>query len=101
MWNLSVIDGPVPAYEFLGMSPESTDEDGVTIPSQPMFGAPLPAYNLNIAAQIYTSELEPYRIEPALPKRVFAGASQDTVFLTFADEAEAIAALGAYWTEPN
>jgi hypothetical protein len=91
MWNLSVIDGPVPAYEFLGL-----DEEG-----QPMFGDPLPAYNLNIAAQIYTSELEPYRIEPALPKRVFAGATEDTVFLTFADEAEAIAALSAYWTEPN
>jgi hypothetical protein len=91
MWNLSVIDGPVPAYEFLGL-----DEEG-----QPMFGDPLPAYNLNIAAQIYTSELEPYRIEPALPKRVFAGASQDTVYLQFQNEAEAIQALPQYWTEPN
>jgi hypothetical protein len=89
VWNKSLLDGPIPAFTFLGL-----DEEG-----QPMFGAQLPAYNLNIAAQIYTSDLEPYRIEPALPKRVFAGAAQDTVFLTFADEAEAIAALGAYWTE--
>jgi hypothetical protein len=34
-------------------------------------------------------------------QRVFAGDPDETVFLTFADEAEAIEALGAFWVEPN
>jgi hypothetical protein len=101
VWNKSLLDGPIPSFQFLGMSEETTDEDGNTVPSQPIFGDQLPAYNLNIAAQIYTDALEPYRIQPAVPKRVFAGAIEDTVFLTFADEAEAIEALGDYWTEPD
>lgn len=90
-WNLSVIDGPILTYEFLGM-----DEDG-----NPQFGDQLPAYNLNIAPQVMRPDLEQFRIEPEIPKRVFAGDPQDTAFLTFTDEAEAIAALAAYWTEPN
>ena len=85
-WRADVIDGPILTYQFLGL-----DEDG-----NPQFGEQLPAYNLNIAPSIYTPALEAYRIEPQIPKRVFAGAQ--TVFLTFADEAEAIAALGEYWT---
>jgi hypothetical protein len=38
-------------------------------------------------------------VTPTLPRRVFAGA--ETVFLRFADEAEARSALGAYWMEPT
>ena len=97
MWDASIIDGPILTFQFLGMSPETTDEDGNTIPSQPIFGAQTSAYNLNIAPHIMTDELEAYRIEPQIPKRVFSGAQ--TVFLTFESEAEAIAALGDYWTE--
>ena len=87
MWDTSRIDGPIPTFQFLGL-----DEDG-----NPQFGAQTSAYNLNIAPHIMTDELEAYRIEPQIPKRVFAGAQ--TVFLTFESEAEAIAALGDYWTE--
>jgi hypothetical protein len=88
-WDASRIDGPIPTYQFLGL-----DEDG-----NPQFGAQTSAYNLNIAPSIYTPDLEPYRIEPTQPKRVFAGAPDDTVFLTFTDEAEARAVLAAYWVE--
>ena len=86
-WRTDVIDGPIPTFQFLGL-----DEEG-----NPQFGAQTSAYNLNIAPHIMTDELEAYRIEPQIPKRVFAGAQ--TVFLTFESEAEAIAALGDYWTE--
>ena len=85
-WRADVIDGPIKTYQFLGL-----DEDG-----KPQFGAQTSAYNLNIAPQVMRPDLEQFRIEPQIPKRVFAGAQ--TVFLTFADEAEAIAALGEYWT---
>jgi len=92
-WNASLIDGPIPAYQFLGL-----DENGL-----PQFGAQLPIYNLNIAAEIYTDALAPYVVEPEHPKRVFAGDDpQDrtlTVCLQFADEAEARTYLAAYWTE--
>lgn len=88
-FRTDVIDGPILTFQFLGL-----DEDG-----NPIFGDQLPAYNLNIAPQVMRPDLEQFRIEPQIPKRVFAGAQ--TVFLTFADEAEAIAALSAYWTEPN
>jgi len=91
-WDQSLCDGPIPAYQFLGL-----DENG-----QPQFGAQLPVYNINIAAEIYTDALAAYVVEPEHPKRVFAGDDpQDrtlTVCLTFADEAEAIAALPDYWT---
>jgi hypothetical protein len=91
MWNASLIDGPIPSFQYLG-----ADAEG-----QPIFGAQTSAYNLNVAASIYTDDLAPFRIEPTKPKRVFAGAIEDTIFLTFESEAEAIQALGAYWTEPN
>ena len=87
-WDTSRIDGPIPSFTFLGL-----DEQG-----QPIFGDPLPAYNLNIAPSVMTPALEPFRIEPQSPKRVFAGDPQDTVFLTFASEAEAREHLAEYWT---
>lgn len=90
-WRADVIDGPIPSLEFLGL-----DEEGL-----PIFGDILPAYNINIASHIYTESLEPFRIEPVMPKRVFAGDPADTVFLTFTDEAEARGALGEYWSDPN
>jgi hypothetical protein len=88
-WRADIIDGPIPAYQFLGL-----DEDG-----NPQFGAQTSAYNLNIAPGIYTETLEQFRIEPTQPKRVFAGEPDDTVFLTFESEAEARAALAAYWVD--
>lgn len=85
-WRTDVIDGPIPTYQFLGLDANGT----------PQFGEQLPAYNLNIAPQIMRADLEAFRIEPTHPKRVFAGA--ETLYLTFASEAAAIAALGDYWT---
>jgi hypothetical protein len=93
MWNAALIDGPIPSYQFLGLDPEG----------QPIFGDPLPVYNINIAAQIMTPALEAFVIEPAHPKRVFAGDNPDdrtlTVCLTFADEAEAQENLAEWWSE--
>ena len=87
-WRADVIDGPIPSYTFLGL-----DENGA-----PIFGAQTSAYNLNIAPSVMTPALEPFRIEPQSPKRVFAGDPQDTVFLTFESEAEAREHLAEYWT---
>lgn len=73
MWNSSVIDGPVQI-------------DGVA------------GFHLNVAPEV-AEGLEAYEAFPRNPRRVFAGA--ETVFLRFADEAEARAALAAYWIEPG
>jgi hypothetical protein len=68
-----------------------------------MFGDPLPVYNINISAQIMTPALEPFVVQPAYPKRVFAGDDPSnrtlTVCLTFADEAMAQENLAEWWSE--
>jgi hypothetical protein len=92
MWNAALIDGPIPSFAFLGLDPEG----------QPIFGDPLPVYNINISAQIMTPALEPFVVEPQNPKRVFAGDDPqnraNTVCLSFADEAEARENLAEWWT---
>ena len=92
-WNPALIDGPIPAFAFLGLDPEG----------QPQFGEQLPVYNINIAAQIMAPELEPFVVEPAMPKRVFAGDDPqnriNTVCLSFADEDDARANLAEWWSE--
>ena len=87
MWNQSLIDGPISIAIF-----GDPDEEGV----RPVTGY-VEGYHLNVSPQVYTDELEPYRATPRNPRRVFAGA--ETIYLKFADEAEARLVLGAYWTE--
>jgi len=72
-WNPSLIDGPVHVLDVTG-------------------------YHLNVAPEI-AAGLDAWRIEPTSHERVFAGA--ETVFLKFADEAEARSALGGYWIDPE
>ena len=91
MWNQSLIDGPVPIAIF---GDEITDDEGNTL--RPIEGY-VEGYHLNVSPSVYTDALEPYRATPRNPRRVFAGA--ETIYLRFADEAEARAMLGAYWTE--
>ena len=58
-------------------------------------------YSLNVAPEVMTEALEAYRVEPATPSRLFAGddgTGSQTVFLSFANEAEALEALAFYWT---
>jgi len=93
MWNQSLLDGPVPIAIF---GDEITDDEGNT--HRPVTGY-VEGYHLNIAPQVYTDDLAPYVMTPTQPRRVFAGA--ETVFLKFADEAEAIEVLSAYWTDPE
>jgi hypothetical protein len=93
MWNQSLLDGPVPIAIY---GEPMTDDEGHTY--RPVIGY-VDGYHLNIAPQVYTDALEPYRATPRNPRRVFAGA--ETVFLRFEDEAEARSMLGAYWTEPE
>jgi hypothetical protein len=91
MFNASLIDGPVPIAIY--GEPYTTDEGNE---ARDVIGY-VDGYHLNVAPQVYTEALEPYRATPRNPRRVFAGA--ETVFLRFEDEAEARAMLGAYWTE--
>jgi len=74
MWNPSLLDGPVTI-------------DGA------------PGYHLNVAPQVFTDALSAFRVFPNSPERQFAGA--ETVFLAFADEAQARDHLPAYWIEPT
>ncbi len=89
MWHASIIDGPVPIPIL-----SEPDAEGM----QTLLGY-VDGYHLNVAPSVYTPELEPYRATPRNPRRVFAGA--ETVFLRFADEAEARSLLGAYWVEES
>ena len=77
-WDTSLVDGPILSYQ------SST-------------------YNVNVAPQAMTPELEPFVVEPVYPKRVFAGDDPAnrtmTVCLLFADEEEARAHLASYWIE--
>jgi hypothetical protein len=91
-WNASIIDAPVPIAIY---GDPITDDEGNTY--RPVMGY-VPGYHVNIAPQAYTAEMEPYAVTPTLPRRVFAGA--ETVFLRFADEAEARLVLAQYWMEP-
>jgi hypothetical protein len=91
MWNQSLIDAPIPIPIY---GDEITDDEGHTY--RPIEGYE-PGYHVNVAPSVYTAEMEPYVVTPSLPRRVFAGA--ETMFLRFADEAEAKALLGAYWVE--
>ena len=70
--------------------PATYDEAGNQITP----ATPLPGYHVN--AIELTSELEPYLIEPATPRRVFAG--QKTYCLQFSDRAEWLA-LGLETTD--
>lgn len=89
MWNPSQIDGPFAI-------PATFDEDGTPLTYRP-------GYHLNIDPALMGEELEPYQVpppKPRTPSRVFAG--QETIFLHFADEAEALSsALGAHWLEDD
>ena len=93
MFNVSLIDGPVPIAIY---GDPITDDEGNTY--SPVTGY-VEGYHLNIAPQVYTDDLAPYLMTPTQPRRVFAGA--ETVFLRFEDEAEAQAMLADYWTEPQ
>ena len=93
MFNASLIDAPVPIAIY---GDPITDDEGHTY--RPVIGY-VDGYHVNVAPQVYTAEMEPYAVTPTVPRRVFAGA--ETVFLKFADEAEARSALGAYWMEPT
>jgi hypothetical protein len=92
-WISFFIDGPIPIVIY---GEPYADVDGYKV--RDVVGY-VPGYHVNIAHQVFTPELEPYAMTPSLPRRVFAGA--ETVFLKFADEAEARSALGAYWMEPT
>jgi hypothetical protein len=85
------IDGPVPA-PILG----PPNEEGV----REVLGE-APGYRLNITPALMAPALDAFRVTPAAPMRTWAGDEppwEQTVFLLFADEAEArTSALGAFW----
>lgn len=90
---LSPIDGPILAPIW-----GEPDEDG----ARPVIGFE-PGYRLNIPPELMAAELEPLRVTPPTPLRVFAGDASPwpkTVFLLFADEAAARASpLAACWVD--
>jgi len=54
-------------------------------------------YHINLPNYLLTEELGQFQVFPETPNVVFAG--QETVFLSFENEAQAIAALPQYWIE--
>jgi hypothetical protein len=74
-WNASLVDGPIAVEDDVG-------------------------YHLNLAAERMTAALEPFRVRPETPERVWAGDAPEwtaTIFLRFTDEAAARAALPGLW----
>lgn len=101
-WDLSVIDGPL-SIPILG-APEIDPVTGATF--RPVVGQ-RPGYHLNVARRIVTPALAAFEVtpEPDTPLVIWAGDErgpdgryQLTAFLRFADEAEALAAMGAITT---
>jgi len=94
-WNPSLIDGPIviPVY---GPEETRTDPQFGDYPYRPVVGT-VDGYHLNVAPEIMTPELEPYRVNPADPAREIAGG--ETAFLRFKDEAEAKSVLAGYWID--
>lgn len=90
MWNPSFIDGPVPVAIY---GEPYVREEGHEV--RDVVGY-VSGYHLNVAPEI-AAGLDAWRVYPTTPQQVFAGA--ETVFLKFADEAEAKTNLAAYWTE--
>ena len=91
MWNPAYLDGPVTIYTY---GPEETNAEGLTF--RPVPGT-IPGYHLNVAPDIVGQEIDAFRVFPDSPERQFAGA--DTVFLAFADEAQAREHLAVWWIE--
>ena len=54
-------------------------------------------YHINLPSYLLTEELGQFQVFPETPNVVFAG--QETVFLAFENEAQAIEALPEYWIE--
>lgn len=91
-WNPSLIDGPVSIAIY---GKPYADVEGFEVRDVVGYIA---GYHLNIAPEI-AAGLDAWRVYPTTPQQVFAGA--ETVFLRFADEAEARSVLGGYWIEPE
>ena len=91
-WSPSLIDGPVPVAIY---GEPYVREEGHEV--RDVVGY-VSGYHLNVAPEI-AAGLDAWRVYPTSPQRVFAGA--ETVFLRFADEAEARDALPGYWVEAD
>ena len=97
IWNPTYIDGPI-AIPIFGESDPETGERSIA--------GYRDGYHLNVARSILTPAMEPYEVTPApaTPVRIWAGDEcdedgrwQETAFLRFADEGEAISAIGETW----
>lgn len=88
MWTHD-IDGPIPV-------PAALDAEGAPT-------AWRPEYHLNVPRPLFAArpELAAYEVTPENPARHYAGACglAVTVFLRFADEAQAKAVLADCWTD--
>jgi hypothetical protein len=89
-WNASQVCGPISIPVYGDPDPETGEA--------PITGHE-PGYHINVAPELATAELEPFRIYPATPAVVWAGDESvwSTVFLRFDDEAAARAALPGLW----
>lgn len=93
-WDNANVDGPIPAFDFLGL-----DERGIAI----LGDIPKPQIDLNVTPEVLADypELLPYVVNPTNVKRVFAGDDPSnrtlTVCLSFPDEATARAVMPQFW----
>lgn len=99
-WNRTYVDGPISIPVF---GPEEIDPE-TGAPWRPVIGE-VEGYHLNVAREIVTPVMAVFEVtpDPATPFRTFSGDACDddgrfvlTAFLRFADEAEAIEAMGAW-----
>lgn len=81
-WNPVLVDGPVPV-------PTEWNAEGAPV-------AWMPGYHLNLAPWLMRDALAAFVVTPEVPARCWAG-EEPTLFLRFADEAEARGALAELW----
>lgn len=99
-WNLSLVD-PGPDQAGIAVPIYGTPTvDPVTGLSVPTITGLVPGYHVNCAQSVFdaTPAAAPYRITPASPTTVWAGAGVPTVFLKFPDATTAQSVLARYWT---
>lgn len=101
MWDLSIVDGPIPIFRSVGGAIGSAPLGSMPVGGS--YNVPVPGYHLNVGSDHVPFAAAAYRVHPSTPTRVFAGDEPPwslTTFLRFESEWQARALLPELWHDP-